>query len=58
VKFRVPAGIWWPAHRIAVSGRYHDSLHTIMSEWSLADVVQVNELLDAIEAAEAEARDG
>lgn len=51
----MPDGIWWPAHRIATSGKYHDSLHTILSEWSYLDVMKVNELLDRWESAVTEA---
>lgn len=39
-------------HRVAIS-RYKDPLHTIMTEWSLADVLDANSVLDALEDAEA-----
>lgn len=44
----------WPLHRVATSGRYHDSLHVISTEWSLLDVWQANDVIDAL--AEAEVR--
>lgn len=51
----LPGDIAWPLHRIATSGKYHDSLHVIESEWSLLDLQQANEVLDAYEDAEAQA---
>ena len=48
--FTPPAGIYWPVHRIVMSGKYTDSLHTIETEWGLPDVRRVNDLLDVIEA--------
>lgn len=39
-------------HRVATSRRYTDPLHTILTEWSLADVWTANAVLDAIEDAE------
>lgn len=45
----------WPLHRIATSGRYHDSLHAISTEWSLVDVWQANDVIDALADAEARA---
>jgi hypothetical protein len=42
-------------HRIATSRKYSDSLHTILTEWSLAHVWAANDLLDVLEDAEAEA---
>ena len=45
----------WPAKRVATSGYYHDSFHTIMTCWSLRDVIDANELIDAYEDAKAEA---
>jgi hypothetical protein len=51
VSVALPTGIYWPAHRIATSGRYHDSLHTILTEWGLPDIRLANELLDAFEDA-------
>jgi len=38
-----------------VSRRYSDSLHVILTEWSLADVCDANDVLDALEDAEARA---
>jgi hypothetical protein len=45
----------WRVHRIAVSGRYTDPLHTLLTEWSLGDVLDANEMLDALEDAQAAA---
>jgi hypothetical protein len=42
----------WIVHRIATSRRYTDSLHTILTEWSLEQVLEANDVLDAIEDAE------
>jgi hypothetical protein len=55
ISFELPAYIDWRFHRIATSGHYHDGLHTIETEWSLADVFEANEVIDAIEHAQAEA---
>lgn len=52
VEIRLPEGVPWPVHRVATSRRYTDSLHTILTEWSLADVWTANAVLDAIEDAE------
>lgn len=41
----------WTVHRVATSGRYHDALHTILTEWSLADVMDANAILDALDDA-------
>jgi hypothetical protein len=41
----------WLVHRVAVSRRYSDSLHTILTEWSLDDVITANEVLDALDDA-------
>lgn len=43
-------------HRVATSRRYTDSLHTILTQWSVVDVFEANLVLDAIEDAEARAR--
>jgi len=56
VELRIPDGVAWPIHRVAVSRRYSDSLHVIETEWSLADVWRANAVLDAIEDAEQEQR--
>lgn len=40
---------------MATSRRYSDSLHTILTEWSLADVYAANAVIDALEDAEARA---
>ncbi len=54
MKIAIPKGVLWPIHRVALSGRYHDSLFTISTEWGLDDLWDAIELLDAIEAAESE----
>jgi len=38
-----------------VSRRYSDSLHTILTEWSIANVCDANDVLDALDDAEARA---
>ncbi len=55
MRIEIPPGVQWPLHRVAISGRYNDSLHTISTEWSLADVWDAIELLDVIDAAESDA---
>lgn len=57
VAIEVPAGVPWPIHRVATSGHYRDPLHTIVTQWSLADVMQANAVIDAIEAAVRKARE-
>lgn len=42
----------WPVWRVATSGRFGDSLHTILNEWTLAGVYAANGVLDALEEAE------
>jgi hypothetical protein len=42
----------WVVHRVATAGRYTDTLHTILTEWSLADVYAANAVIDALAAAE------
>lgn len=49
----LPGRVPWVVHRVAVAGYYHDSLHTIMTSWSLADVVDANEVCDALDEARA-----
>lgn len=49
------ADIPWPVWRVATSGRFGDSLHTILNEWTLADVYAANQVIDALTDAEAEA---
>ena len=48
---RVP----WPVWRVATSGRFGDPLHTILHEWTLADVYAANAVIDALCDAEARA---
>lgn len=36
---------------MAVARRYSDSLHTIVTEWSIDDVITANEVLDALDDA-------
>jgi len=55
---RVPGHLCWPVHRVATAGLYQDTLATILTEWSLADVADawcVCEAVDAARAAAAEA---
>lgn len=42
----------WPVWRVATSGRFGDSLHTIMEEWTLAQVYAASQVIDALGAAE------
>lgn len=49
------AEIPWPVWRVASSGRFGDSLYTILTEWTLADVYAANQVIDALSAAEQEA---
>lgn len=55
--FEVPAGIPAEVYRVATSGRFNDSLHTIVTEWGLTDVWDANAYLDALEDAQAAARE-
>lgn len=55
IRFDVPPDVFWPAHRVATSRRYTDPLHTILTAWSLDQVYDACDVLDAIEGAEAEA---
>jgi hypothetical protein len=41
-------------HRIAVSRRYSDSLHTILNHWDLQMLLDANAILDSLEDAEEE----
>lgn len=45
----------WPLHRVATSGKYSDSLHIISTEWTLVDVWQANDVIDAHDDAAARA---
>lgn len=47
----VPGHIPWPVHRVAISGYYRDPLHTILTEWSLADVADAWCVCEAMDAA-------
>jgi hypothetical protein len=51
VTITLPGHIPWDVHRVAVSGRYADPLHTILTAWTLADVLDANDVLDALDAA-------
>lgn len=51
----VPGHLPWPVHRVATSGYYRDSLVEIMTQWSLADVINANGVIDAYEDAKARA---
>ena len=56
VEVDVPAAalteIPWPVWRVATSGRFGDSLHTILNEWTLAQVYAANQVIDALSVAE------
>jgi hypothetical protein len=52
----VPGHIPWPVHRVAISGYYRDALHTILTEWSLADVADAWCVCEAMDAAKARAQ--
>jgi hypothetical protein len=52
VNIEIPVHIHWSIHRVAVSGKYRDPLHTIETEWSFQDLLDANDVLDAIEDAE------
>lgn len=45
----------WPVWRVATSGRFGDSLHTILNEWTLAQVYAASQVIDALTDAEAHA---
>jgi hypothetical protein len=49
----VPGHLCWPVHRVATSGHYHDSRHTIETRWSLWNLVEAFEVCDAIDTARA-----
>lgn len=51
----VPGHLPWPVHRVATSGYYRDSFVEIMTQWSLADVINANDVIDAYEDAKARA---
>lgn len=53
----IPGHIPWPVHRVATSGYYHDALSDIMTRWSLSDVMDANEVIDAYEDAKAQAQE-
>lgn len=54
----IPGHVPWVVHRVAVSGHYHDSLHTILTQWSLADLVDAHVICDELDRAQAEATKG
>ena len=47
----IPGGIFYPPHRVAMSGYYHDTLEAIEDRWSLARLVEAHLLCDAFDAA-------
>jgi hypothetical protein len=57
VEIHLPEGVSWLVHRVATSRRYTDPLAVILTQWSLPDVVEANLVLDALEDAEARARE-
>lgn len=54
----IPGHLCWPVHRVATAGLYTDSLHTILTTWSLEDVCDAAMVCDALERAQADARKG
>lgn len=52
----VPGHLPWPVHRVALS-EYGDSLEVVSTRWSLADVVDANLVLDAMDDARARAQE-
>lgn len=48
----LPGDVPWEVHRVATARRYSDSLHTIMTRWSLVEVWRANLVLDALADAE------
>lgn len=54
----VPGHLLWPAHRVATSGHYHDTLEAILTRWSLADLVDAVAVCDALDDARAQAAKG
>lgn len=54
----VPGHLCWPVHRIATAGVYTDPLATILDRWTLADVVDANAVIDALDEARARAAKG
>lgn len=53
----IPGRVPWLIHRVAVSGYYHDSLDTIATRWSLADIVDAHDVIDALDAARAASKE-
>lgn len=47
----IPEGIDWMIHRVATAGVYNDSLHEILSCWSLDDLADATLMLDALSRA-------
>lgn len=41
----------WALHRVALSRRYPDDLHTICTRWSVVDVFDALAVIDALEEA-------
>jgi hypothetical protein len=44
-------------HRVATSRYYRDSLVEIMTQWSMADVMDANEVIDGLEDVKAQLSD-
>lgn len=49
----IPGRIPWVAHRVAVSGHYHDSLRDILEHWPLELLVDASDVCDALDAVRA-----
>jgi hypothetical protein len=56
VSLRIPAGVDWRVHRIAISSYYKDPLATILDHWTLNELADAHLVLDCLEEAEARAR--
>lgn len=39
----------WPLHRVATSGRYHDPLHVIETEWSVRDLLVALDVIEELD---------
>ena len=52
---RIPPGVDWMVHRVAVSSHYRDSLSEILHTWTLSDLADAHLMLDELEYAESQA---
>jgi hypothetical protein len=52
----VPDGVDWDVHRVLTSGKYPGaSLAEIRDMWTIDDLLDAHDVIDALEAAEADA---